>query len=141
MPTHLFVYGTLRAAFFNVPAIHLRQHSRYIGEGVINGQLYDIGSYPGALYHPNGPTLVYGSVYALFPDSLASLLRLLDEYEGVQDTPSENETDEYIRRTISVTCAGQLINCWIYLYNWPVDSLRPIDSGDYVQYLTKQADL
>lgn len=141
MPTHLFVYGTLRAAFSNAPAIHLRQHSRYIGEGVINGRLYNVGSYPGALYHPNALTLIYGSVYALFPDSLVDLLRLLDEYEGVQATSSESESDEYIRHIVPVACAGQLINCWVYLYNWPVDSLYQIDSGDYVQYLTKQADL
>ncbi len=141
MPTHLFVYGTLGAAFSNAPAMYLRQHSRYIGEGVINGQLYDVGSYPGALYLPNAHTQIYGSVYALFSDSLANLLRVLDEYEGVQAGPSENEPDEYIRRIIPVACAGQPISCWVYLYNWPVDSLRQIDSGDYVQYITKQADL
>jgi gamma-glutamylcyclotransferase (GGCT)/AIG2-like uncharacterized protein YtfP len=140
MPTHLFVYGTLRAAFSNAPAMHLRQHSRYIGEGVINGQLYDVGSYPGALYLPDESTLIHGSVYVLFPDSLVDLLRLLDEYEGVQAVPSKSESDEYIRRIVPVTCASQLINCWIYLYNRPVDSLRQIDSGDYIQYRTKQTD-
>ena len=141
MPTHLFVYGTLRAAFSNAPAMHLRQHSRYIGEGGINGRLYDIGSYPGALYLPDESTLIHGSVYTLFSDSQANVLRLLDEYEGVQATPSESEPDEYVRRIVPVTCARQLINCWVYLYNWPVDSLRQITSGDYVQYKTKQADL
>ncbi len=141
MPTHLFVYGTLRAAFSNAPAIHLRQHSRYMGEGVINGPLYDVGSYPGALYLPEASTLIHGSVYTLFPDSQANLLQLLDEYEGVQATPSESESDEYVRRIVPVTCAGQSVDCWVYLYNWPVGTLRRIDSGDYVQYLTKQADL
>jgi gamma-glutamylcyclotransferase (GGCT)/AIG2-like uncharacterized protein YtfP len=141
MPTYLFVYGTLRAAFSNASAIRLRQHSRYIGEGAINGRLYNIGSYPGALYLPNDPKLIYGSVYALFPDSLADLLQSLDKYEGVQTVQSENEPDEYIRRIVSVTCAGQPISCWVYLYNWPVDSLHQIDSGDYVQYIMKQADL
>lgn len=141
MSTYLFVYGTLRASFSNAPATRLRQYSRYVGEGTIAGRLYDIGSYPGARYLPDEPELIYGSVYALFPDRQADLLRLLDAYEGVQDTPSENKPDEYTRCIIPVTCAGQPINCWVYLYNWPVDSLRQIDSGDYVQYLTKQADL
>jgi len=141
MPTHLFVYGTLRAAFSNAPAMYLHKHSLYVGEGAIAGQLYDVGSYPGALYIPDAPTLIHGSVYELFTSTLTDLLRVLDDYEGVQPTSSKKEPDEYIRRIVAVICAGRPITCWVYLYNWPVDALRQIDSGDYVQYITKQAGL
>lgn len=132
MPTHLFVYGTLRAAFSNPPAMQLRQYSRYVGEGVITGRLYDVGNYPGALYIPGDAGLIHGSVYELTAN-VNTLLAMLDDYEGISAPPGV--TDEYERAFIPVHVSGTLVDCWVYLYNWPVDSLRCIESGDYVRYL------
>lgn len=141
MSTNLFVYGTLRTTFFNPPATHLRQHSRYVGEGVIAGRLYDVGSYPGALYIPDEPALIYGSVYELHVDSMAEVLAMLDTYEGIQATPPTNESDEYIRCVVPVRYCDVTVDCWVYLYNWPVDALCRIESGDYVRYINEQAGL
>ena len=44
---HLFVYGTLRRGFRHLMADLLAEQAEFVGEGVFQGRLYDLGSYPG----------------------------------------------------------------------------------------------
>lgn len=133
-PTHLFVYGTLCATFTNPAAVQLRQYSRYVGEGTMPGLLYDLGDYPGAVYLPNGQTLVHGSIYALTNES-DTLLVTLDTYEGISTPP--DLTDEYRREAVPVAVTGRDVDCWVYLYNQAIINQYRIDSGDYVRYVSQ----
>ncbi|MBD2702544.1 gamma-glutamylcyclotransferase [Spirosoma sp. BT702] len=125
---YLFVYGTLRASFQNPFAQYLRQYSRYVGEGIFSGQLFDIGTYPGAIYQPDSSSFVRGDVYDISQHKSELLLRL-DEYEGIGATFAQPQ--EYVREIITADCVGETLRCWIYLYNFPVDGKRLIGSGDY----------
>ncbi|GAB3707145.1 gamma-glutamylcyclotransferase [Spirosoma flavus] len=129
---YLFVYGTLRASFQNPFAQYLHQHSQYVGEGNFSGQLFDIGTYPGAIYQPDSGSFVRGDIYEIRQHKAELLLRL-DEYEGIGAT--FEQPHEYIRVIVPINCAGETLRCWIYLYNFPSNELRVIESGDYLKKL------
>lgn len=130
-PEYLFVYGTLRPTFNNPFAGHLRRLGLYIGEGTFPGRLYDLGSYPGAVYLDNHTSYVLGAVYDISAHQHA-VLTFLDEYEGIGDDLTQ--PDEYVRAVIPVHCHGRLLHCWVYLYNLdPVNEIV-IKSGDYERY-------
>ncbi|GAB4001289.1 gamma-glutamylcyclotransferase [Spirosoma daeguense] len=129
---YLLVYGTLRASFQNPFAKLLHQHSRYVGKGSFSGQLFDIASYPGALYQPDSTTIVWGDVYDIKQFKIELLLRL-DEYEGIGATFPQPQ--EYVREIIPVDCAGETLGCWIYLYNDSIVEKKQIESGDYERYI------
>ena len=128
----LFVYGTLRPPFTNPYAQHLRQHSRYVGDGKFPGQLFNLGNYPGAIYLPESMATVYGSVYNISANK-QSLLANLDHYEGIGE--AFEKPYEYIRTIIEVSSDNSTVACWIYLYNLSTAGKQSITSGDYVAFL------
>ncbi|GAB3546744.1 gamma-glutamylcyclotransferase family protein [Spirosoma fluminis] len=136
-PEYILVYGTLRPAFVNPFANYLRQYGQYVGEGIFPGDLYDLGNYPGATYQPDSLTPVYGAVYDIHRN-YESILTRLDEYEGVGD--AFEQPNEYIRTVIPVRYADQVVDCWVYVYNWPTDHCLRITSGDYVLYKRATTD-
>lgn len=85
---HLFVYGTLmssttlRAAASSSLVDRVKTHWRYAGTGFINGRLYDLGRYPGAVVSPSGGHHVFGEIYEVVHEK--ALFRELDKYEGTE---------------------------------------------------------
>ncbi|GAB3892597.1 gamma-glutamylcyclotransferase family protein [Spirosoma agri] len=130
----LFVYGTLRPTFDNAFSQYLRQRAFYTGEGSFPGTLLDLGSYPGAVYQKNSPTVVWGTVYDIRKNS-ETVLTYLDYYEGV-GSEFESPT-EYVRIIVPVRCRGTIIDCWVYIYNYPSDDKAIIQSGDYNHHLNQ----
>ena len=131
-PDFLLVYGTLRPPFDNPFALYLRQRGRYAGEGAFMGQLFDIGSYPGAVYAKNSSTEVRGTVFEIGHQK-ETILTYLDYYEGVGD--ALDQPTEFIRAIVPVCIIDQVVDCWVYLYNLAtVDKFR-IESGDYSVHL------
>jgi len=130
--TFLFVYGTLRPVFDNSFSLYLRQRSHYVGDGSFSGQLYDLGSYPGAIYQKNSPTSVFGTVYDISKNN-ETVLTYLDYYEGVG--PEFESPTEYVRVIVPVMCNERLLNCWAYVYNYPSEGRPLIESGDYCHHL------
>lgn len=128
----LFVYGTLRNDFENEYAKFLQKHGKYLGNGYFFGQLFDVGHYPGAIYDTLCTEKVFGDVILL---KNKNVLHMLDDYEGVDE--SNPQLQEYKREKIVILSKGQVVSCWTYLYNHPVQSLKKISSGDYLQYLSK----
>jgi len=122
---YLFIYGTLLSAN-NEYGKYLKANSQYISAGRFPGLLYDLGDYPGALYNSEATSLVYGAIVLVHD---ASVLKKLDEYEGHGDT--EEQPNLFIREIIPVTAENGSINCWVYLYNLPVDGHPLITSGRY----------
>lgn len=126
-PEYLFVYGTLMRGFDNPFAEKLREHSVFEGNGSFPGLLYKVEWYPGAIYLPESPDLVYGEVYQI--QDAADLLRELDGYEEVIE---EQSASLYLRKIIPVKMEDQrMLNCWTYLYNQTIAGLTKIISGNF----------
>lgn len=128
---YLIVYGTLQPFFTNPHAQFLREHGRYVGKAHFTGLLFDLGDYPGAIYQPNSLTCVSGALYDIGNDKQV-ILTYLDNYEGIG--PEFDQPTEYIRRLIPIRCLSKIIDCWIYLYNYPTIGKPVIASGDYAQH-------
>ena len=77
----LFVYGTLRRGGEGHRLLQ-RRGVVYVGKGIVAGELYDLGSYPGALKSQDLASRVVGEVYRL--SNATQALQRLDEYEGVR---------------------------------------------------------
>jgi gamma-glutamylcyclotransferase (GGCT)/AIG2-like uncharacterized protein YtfP len=134
-PDYLFVYGTLQPSFVNPFAHFLRQNSQFAGVATIPGLLFDLGSYPGAIYLPNAATLVQGTLYNISARKSA-VLNYLDEYEGIgYDYALPHE---YIRTVIPARLPSSQIDCWAYLFNLTTDDKQLIPSGDYAAYSRKE---
>ncbi len=100
---YVFVYGTLRKGQER-DINRLRPAPIFIGNGQINGTLYNLGSYPGVRL--GGLNWVQGEVYQITPE----LERQLDEIEEVWP----QQTGEYARQEVVVQCAGAALTCLVY---------------------------
>jgi gamma-glutamylcyclotransferase (GGCT)/AIG2-like uncharacterized protein YtfP len=124
---YLFVYGTLLNQQ-NEFGAYLKAHSSFYKNGRFKGKLYDIGEYPGAVYDPESSNYVYGNI--LFLNSAEKTLKLLDDYEGFGD--KQPQPNEYIRDIIEIEAGAELVKCWVYLYNLPIENFPQIKTGKYI---------
>jgi gamma-glutamylcyclotransferase (GGCT)/AIG2-like uncharacterized protein YtfP len=117
---HLFVYGTLRRGSKHEMARLLQGQAHFVGTGRMPGRLYGLGRFPGAVAAANAEEWVRGEVYRL--DDSASLLKVLDEYEGAdfERGISSIQMDE-----------GRTTECWVFLYVGKLPG-RLIESGDWL---------
>lgn len=120
----LFVYGTLRRgeradlskneADFDV---------KYLGEDIINAELYHLGGFPGVKNLGEGAfevedPCVHGDVFEIKNESI---ITILDHYEGYPYLYNRAETE---------TADGRRV--WVYTYNGEVVESQRIVSGDWV---------
>ncbi|MEM7343210.1 MAG: gamma-glutamylcyclotransferase family protein, partial [Chloroflexota bacterium] len=124
-----FVYGSLRRGFKNSMADLLAEGADYVDLARYQGKLYDLGNFPGVIASMNPEDQVVGDVYHLKGQS--ELLRELDKYEGY--IPGQPEKSYYLREIVPVTLqtTATPLDVWIYLFNYPVDQLTRVVSGDY----------
>lgn len=134
MVSELFVYGTLMQDTDSAMArfLHDRAYSR--GMAYLSGRLYDLGSYPGAVYDPAESNTITGQVYSLRDPE--AIFPILDEYEGVSPNPSLPE--EYVRELVPASLNNEIISCWIYRYNFDITTLPLIPSGNYLTYYAEK---
>ncbi len=131
MNNKLFVYGTLLNDIHSMIANHLKTHSKLIGDGTVNGLLFDLGSYPGLVYQPETDRLVFGQVFEL--DDPEEVLATLDGYEGINlNSLAESE---YSRLLVPVSLDKDNLECWVYVYNGKTGGLKQIESGNYLEYI------
>ena len=123
MTNFLFVYGTLRHGQNNEMSDFLKQHSSYESLGQFQGKLYQVDYYPGAVESTNSDDSVIGDIYRL--NDVETVLTKLDEYE---EAPTEYQR---VERQIK-SSKGEILNCWIYLYNEDTSSLKQIVTGDFL---------
>lgn len=115
-------------------ATYLNQQAKFITSGFLLGKLYKVDDYPGAIVTQQIDERVYGQIYSLQNEE--QVLNELDKYE--ETGVDFSEPCEYIREVVEVfDDFGMVFNCWVYLYNWPVDDLVHIPSGNYQAYLTQ----
>ena len=128
MNNKLFVYGTLLDDD-NKYGIYLRDNSTFFSSGKLQGILYDIGEYPGAVLCPGGNDFIYGIILEI--DDPSAVLALIDMYEGYgEDQPLPNE---FIRVLTEAETDRGPVDCWIYHYNLSVYGLIPIENGKYIK--------
>src|ERR1700761_9864050 len=125
----LFVYGTLLTADNEFGKL-LTENCSFYKYGKFKGELYDVGEYRGAILNAAGDGYVHGCIYKLA--SAEVILKLLDEYEGI--SANDEPPHEYIREMVAIETENEPVSCWVYLYNWPVEGLVKISSGNYLQY-------
>jgi len=128
----LFVYGTLLNGF---PLhYHLQKSSvKYLGEGHVEGTLYDLGAYPGAVPSASS-SKIKGEVYELTDPKK---LKELDEVEGYN--PSNPKRSLFVRRRTNVKLvSGQTIPAWMYFLPRMPTKGDLIESGDYKKRLEFQ---
>jgi len=122
----LFVYGTLLDSS-NSYGAYLQQHCALLQAGKLRGKLYDIGEYPGAITDENNDQYVYGSIYQM--DEPEKILAFIDDYEGFG--PNQEQPNLFVRKLTNIETNTETIECWVYLYNLPVNGLLWIESGKY----------
>lgn len=125
----LFVYGSLRRYANNPISTLLATHSDYVSTGVMQGMLYEIAGYPGAVESDDANNRVFGEIYRLHNPRW--LLAELDAYEECSsDFPAPHE---YMRKPLNITQPdNHTIKAWVYIYNWDVNQHQCIPSGDYL---------
>jgi len=89
---YLFVYGTLRRSYGNLPLEKrklqpphvLHTLGTWIGEGTLRGyDLWDLGNYPGIVKSNLAGRNVAGDVFRV--DASADITVILDRYEGIAE--------------------------------------------------------
>jgi gamma-glutamylcyclotransferase (GGCT)/AIG2-like uncharacterized protein YtfP len=135
MTEKIFVYGTLMKRHIGSVNIVGEGEMCFVGNGKIEGELYDLGGYPGAV-EKNG-TYVYGEVIEV-KDS--DVIRRLDEYEEFDHKNPKNSL--FIRRRLKVTMArGKTVSAFVYLYNGSIKGLRKIASGRWKESVNLESGL
>jgi gamma-glutamylcyclotransferase (GGCT)/AIG2-like uncharacterized protein YtfP len=153
----LFVYGTLMRGFDHPMARLLSANADFLGTARCRGRLYLVKHYPGLVPSDDAEDIVHGELYRL--RARDELLREFDMYEacgegfvqpteyfrkllkvaltgGPADThaasieaPTEPRTEPWIEPSIE-----PWIEAWTYIYNWPVDGLPRIASGQFLEH-------
>lgn len=127
-PIYIFAYGTLRAQ--TARGDLLARFGEYIGDGTIQGRLYEVAGYPGVVAADNPSAQVFGEVYRLRQPRIA--WPLIDRYEGcAADSPRPHEFEREI--TPVLMADGRQIRAWVYFYQRETAGLKQIFSGDYLQ--------
>ena len=125
---HLFVYGTLREGRRDALAQRLRREAVLIGTGLLAGRLYKVGWYPAFVDSCVHGEVVYGDIYRLPREP--GLLKELDDYEGCGE--NDPEPHEYRREKRRVSLGEEVIDAWIYVYQWSLEGKSLILSGDFL---------
>lgn len=130
-PRHIFVYGTLKRSFSNPYARLLRAHARFVSEAWVQGELVNLGPYPGLVPAPNGRARVFGELFRL--DDANALLRQIDRYEGCD--PDEPGPRPFVRRTaFAHLMGGGTELAWVYYFSGATLGRPPIRSGRFEPY-------
>ena len=97
----------------------------------VQGDLYDLGAYPGLVISDQPGHTVIGEVYSLNASQAARTWRLLDEYEGCADT--DPGPHEYDRRLVRVALDdGQELEAWAYVLRILPETAVLVPGGDYL---------
>lgn len=124
---HLFVYGTLRKRFPSHEILR-RLRAQFLAEGSVQGRLYDLGEYPGAVPRASDADRIRGELYALRNGERA--FKVLDRFEGYE--PENPARSLFERREVTVILAGgEQARAWIYWLRRARGSKRRVLSGNY----------
>ena len=102
--------------------------AKYVGKGVVRGELYDLGDYPGAVPSEESRN-IKGEVYEIGNLKDLSALDAIEEYD-----PDHPEKSLFVRRKAEVRLEnGSNIPAWVYFLPRRPRKAALIQSGDYRQ--------
>lgn len=130
---YLFAYGSLLTGTGDRVLDRLMARAcAPVGEAIMQGKLFDLGSYPGALPSSCPSDEIRGQLFLLKQPQ--RVLRMLDAYEGIS---LDTGYGEYVRHRVPVTltATGHQVDAWVYFYAGRVTGRPRIASGDYQAYL------
>ena len=104
----------------------LRAEARLVGPATIQGRLYRVSWYPGAVYGTDSGERVHGEVYALRHP--AETFAWLDMYEGIIEASEDEGEYRRIERPIRLA-TDQTLSAWVYLYQKSVEGLPLVPDG------------
>lgn len=128
---YLFVYGTLRAPHRRFGIKALMRHCEFIGQGCMQGVLFRVAGYPGAVGSCRTQDRIRGEVYRLLKP--ARTLRALDRYEACSAIDPKPQEYQRVQQPIQLS-NGVGIAAWVYLYCRGIASLPRISSGDFATF-------
>lgn len=124
---HLFVYGTLRKGFRSHEMLR-RLRAQFLATGYVQGRLYDLGNYPGAVERVRDTDRIRGEVYRL--PNAARTFEVLDRFEGFDPAnPGFNLFER--KETMATVAGGKQLPVWIYWLRNSHGFMRRVPSGDY----------
>jgi len=126
MNCYLFVYGSLMSTAGHRMGGRLQGEARRIGPATMQGRLYRVSWYPGAVDSPDPGQRVHGEVWAL--DDPKRALAWLDDYEGIAPGRGENVEYRRLERPVRLTTGAEVV-AWVYLYQGDVTRLPAISEG------------
>jgi gamma-glutamylcyclotransferase (GGCT)/AIG2-like uncharacterized protein YtfP len=102
-------------------------NSKFIADAKVNGDLYDLGAYPGLLLNESS-SLVIGEVYEVDDETLNKL----DDFEA---------SSNYWRKPVEISLGTHRRIGWTYEPNPEFYSLLTlITSGDWIEYAKTKTD-
>jgi gamma-glutamylcyclotransferase (GGCT)/AIG2-like uncharacterized protein YtfP len=97
----------------------------------MEGVLYDIGTYPGAIKE-KGDSEIIGDIF--LATNLQKVFAVLDKYEGYSKV--DGKALEFVRKRSKIRLrTGQSLIAWIYLYNLAPEGKAKIKYKDYLNFL------
>ena len=124
---NLFVYGTLRSGVHHPAHQYISRYFVLDGEGTVQGKLYDLGPYPGAIPVAE-EFFITGELYhARDSAAFETAIEQLDEYEGIYAEAKESPL--FRRDVVTVHIRDQEVTAWIHWYNREITG-KWIVSGD-----------
>ena len=134
-PDHLLVYGTLRAGQPAHREHRLGDALRPAGTTFVQGQLVDLGEYPGVIL--GGPRRVLVERYAILDRSVLAALDRYEDYDPGDPRPFDPETGRgsmFLRRIVRALD----LHAYIYEYNGPLVHATRVDDEDWLAFLRKR---
>ena len=126
----LATYGTLMRSFGSQDDLGVREELEFVERCRWSGELYDLGSFPGAV---PGEGTVHGE---LFRVDASAVWTVLDQYEGYDsDRP---EASPFVRRRVSLSSPS--VTAWVYWYNGELVGQPRVPSGDWRAHLGADDD-
>jgi gamma-glutamylcyclotransferase (GGCT)/AIG2-like uncharacterized protein YtfP len=126
----IFVYGTLLPGLAPPEIAPAVAQLRSVAQGSVQGVLYDLGEYPGAVIDLPDIDLLEKEVRGCIPGMIFQipdhgLLRQLDEYEGYD--PASPTASLFVRKLYEVRLDdGHTLSCWVYVYNQNPGNARKV---------------
>jgi gamma-glutamylcyclotransferase (GGCT)/AIG2-like uncharacterized protein YtfP len=123
---YLFVYGSLKRSFQHPMHSYIEKWARYMDVGSLQGRLYRIDWYPGAVDSGEVGDRVHGEIYQMVDP--VPLLDRLDAFEAYD--PRSAEACEYLRLVRPVVSTNRgVLPCYVYLYHFPLGAADRIETG------------
>lgn len=125
----LVVYGTLLDSKLR-GELGVDAHMDPVGSCLIEGQMYDIGSFPGVV---EGEGTVRGELYAV---ERPEVFDRLDQYEGYH--PDLPRASRFVRKIVPLIEPDG--TAWVYFYEGSISARTRIESGSWRTYRSERGE-